>query len=355
MNRPVASIRIPCSLIRGGTSRAAFFLRDDLPADEAARNQLLVRILGGPDALQVDGIGGGHPLTSKVAVVSQAEGEADVDYLFLQVDPRKQTVSSVQNCGNILAGVGVYAIHKGMVRIAGEETVVRVRMLNSGGLCHLLMQTPSGTLQVEGNTAIDGVPGTAAPVVCNYQNIAGSACGALLPTGNALDLVEGVEVSCVDNGMPVVVLRAADFGLTGLEAPADLEANAALRSKLETLRLAIGPRMNLGDVAAKSVPKLCLVSPPQHGGLVMTRTFIPHVCHSAIGVLAAVSVATACLLPGAVAAGIGSAPPGNPKTVAVEHPSGAFDVRLELDAANRVQAAGVVRTARLLFEGEVFP
>ena len=348
--------RVPCCLIRGGTSRAAFFLLDDLPAGEMARNRLLVRILGGPDALQVDGIGGGHPLTSKVAVVRQtADGEADVDYLFLQVDPSKQTVSSVQNCGNILAGVGVYAIHKGMVPITGKETVVRVRMLNSGGLCHLLMQTPDGSLQVGGDTAIDGVPGTAAPVVCSYQNIAGSACGALLPTGNALDVVEGVEVTCVDNGMPVVVLRAADFGLTGLESPEELDADAALKTRLEALRLALGPRMNLGDVTAKSVPKMCLVSPPQQGGLVMTRTFIPHVCHKAIGVLGAVSVATACLLPGAVAADIGSVPAGSPKTVAVEHPSGTFGVRLELNEANQVQAAGVVRTARLLFEGEAFP
>ena len=356
MKRPMAGLRIPCSLIRGGTSRAAFFRRDDLPADEAARDRLLVRIMGGPDALQVDGIGGGHPLTSKVAVISPAaDGEADLDYLFLQVDPRKQTVSAVQNCGNILAGVGVYAIHKGMVCIAGAETVVRVRMLNSGGLCHLLMQTPNGALQVEGDAAIDGVPGTAAPVVCNYQNIAGSACGALLPTGNPLDLVDGVEVTCIDNGMPVVVLRAADFGLTGLESPEELDADAALKARLEALRLALGPRMNLGDVAAKSVPKLCLASPPQHGGLVMTRTFIPHVCHKAIGVLGAVSVATAGLLPGSVAAGMSAVPAGNPKTAAVEHPSGAFTVRLELDESNQVRAAGVVRTARLLFAGEAYP
>ena len=349
----MAPVRVPCSLIRGGTSRAAFFLRRHLPTDEAARNQLLVRILGGPDTLQVDGIGGGHPLTSKVAVINPAvDDAADVDYLFLQLDPRNLTISSVQNCGNILAGVGVYAIHQGMVRIAGDETVVRVRMLNSGGLCHLLMQTPNGALQTKGDTAIDGVPGTAAPVVCNYQNIAGSACGALLPTGNPLDWVEGVEATCVDNGMPVVVLRAADFGLTGLENPAELEADKTLRSKLETLRLSLGPKMNLGDVSAKSVPKLCLVSPPQRGGLVMTRTFIPHVCHNAIGVLAAVSVATACLLPCTVAAGIGPVPAGDPKTVAVEHPSGAFGVRLEMDEDNQVRAAGVVRTARLLFEGE---
>ena len=348
---------IPCALIRGGTSRAAFFRREHLPAQAAARDQLLTRIMGGPDSLQVDGIGGGHPLTSKVAVVAPASDDAaDIDYLFLQVDPRRQRVSHVQNCGNILAGVGVYAIHKGMVPANADETEVRVRMLNSGGLCQLRLQTPGGVLQAAGDAAIDGVPGTAAPILCNYQDMAGSACGALLPTGNALDLADGFQVTCVDNGMPLAVLRAADFGLRGWERPEDLDGNQAFKARLEALRLKIGPMMNLGEVADKSVPKMCLVSPPRHGGLVTTRIFIPHACHRAIGALAAVSAATACLLPGSVASGLGAAPKGNPKMVAVEHPSGAFPVQLELDEANRrVIKAGVVRTARLLFEGEVFP
>lgn len=348
---------IPCALIRGGTSRAAFFRREHLPAQAADRDRLLTRIMGGPDPLQVDGIGGGHALTSKVAVVAPPSNDAaDIEYLFLQVDPRRQTVSDVQNCGNILAGVGVYAIRKGMVAAADGETEVRVRMLNSGGLCQLILQTPGGVLQTEGDAAIDGVPGSAAPILCNYQDMAGSACGALLPTGHALDLVDGFEVSCVDNGMPLAVLRAADFGLTGLEPPDELDANQALKTRLEALRLQLGPMMNLGDVAAKSVPKMCLVSPPRHGGLVTTRMFIPHVCHRAIGALAALSAATACLLPGAVASGLGAVPQGNPKRVAVEHPSGAFPVQLELDEENRtVVKAGVVRTARLLFDGEVFP
>ncbi len=348
------STRIPCALIRGGTSRGAFFLRQHLPADEAARNQFLTRIMGGPDPLQVDGIGGGHPLTSKVAILSPAaDDSADVNYLLLQLDPTRQTLSSVQNCGNILAGVGLYAIHKGMVAIADGETVVRVRLLNSNALCHLVLQTPNGALQEEGGTAIDGVPGSAPPILCNYLDIAGSSCGRLLPTGQTLDWVNGVEATCVDNGMPLVAMRARDFGLSGLESPQQLDANLELKQKLESVRLKLGPKMNLGDVSAKSVPKMCLVSAPEGDGLLMTRTFIPHVCHKAIGVLGAVSAATAGLLPGSVAEGLGSVPPGNPKNVAIEHPSGAFKVQLEFDAANQITMAGVVRTARLLFEGEV--
>ena len=345
-------VSVPCTLIRGGTSRGAFFRATDVPADTNARNELLVRIMGGPDALQVNGIGGGHPLTSKVAMIAPATVEgADVDYLFLQVDPVRQTVSDVQNCGNLLAGVGIYAIHKGMVAIGGERTLVRVHMLNSGAICHLVLRTPGGAIKVAGDAAIDGVPGTAAPIICNYLDIAGSNCGSLRPTGNVVDEVDGLSVTCVDNGMPVVVMRAADLGLRGNESPAELETDASLKNKLESIRLQIGPKMNLGDVARKSVPKMCLVSPPRHGGLVTTRTFLPHVCHNAIGVLGAVSAASACMMAGSVVRSFTQIPHGNPKTVAIEHPSGALEVQMELDEDNEVVMAGVVRTARLLFEG----
>lgn len=346
---------VPCSLIRGGTSRGAYFLASDLPRDPAARNALLTRIMGGPDALQIDGIGGGHPLTSKVAVVRACDDtDIDVSYLFLQVDPAKQTVSDAQNCGNILAGVGVYALEHGLVGIERPATMVRVRMENSGALCHLEMPTPGGRLQTSGDTAIDGVPGTAAPIVCNYLDIAGSSCGALQPTGRAVDDVERLEVTCVDNGMPVVVMRAQDLGLSGTESPECLDGNERLKARLETVRLAIGPRMNLGDVASKSVPKMCLVSAPANGGAISTRTFIPHVCHRSIGVLGAVSAATSCLLPGSVAEGIADVPDGDPKVMDIEHPTGSFRVQLGLDAGGRVETAGVVRTARLLFRGEVY-
>ena len=347
-------LAIPCSLIRGGTSRGAYFALRDLPDDPARRDELLVRVMGGPDELQVNGIGGGHPLTSKVAVVSPADdADVDVDYLFLQVDPLRQTVSDAQNCGNLLAGVGVYALEYGLVRPTDPVTRVRVRMLNSGALCRLDLCTPGGVLQTAGDAAIDGVPGTAAPIVCQYLDVAGSSCGALLPTGAAVDTSDGIDVTCVDNGMPVIVMRAADVGVDGTEPPEQLDANELLRARLERIRRELGPRMNLGDVADKSVPKLCLVSPAQRGGAIMTRTFIPHVCHKTIGVLGAVSVATACLVRGSPASDVASVPAGNPKTMDVEHAAGALCVQLGLDTGDRVTQAGVVRTARLLFKGEV--
>ena len=307
-------VGIPCSLIRGGTSRGAYFLEQDLPADAMERDALLLRIMGGPDALQVDGIGGGHPLTSKVAVVRpSSDPEIDVDYLFLQIDPPSQVVSSTQNCGNLLAGVGIFAIREGLVRAQPDETRVRVRLLNSDAVCQLVLQTPGGEISSRGDTAIDGVPGTSAPIVCNYLDIAGSACGTLLPTGHAVDSFDGIEATCVDNGMPVVVLRASDFGLSGVESPEALDRNEGLKQQLEGVRLQAGRAMNLGDVSDTSIPKMCLVAAPVAGGAIMTRTFIPHVCHKSIGVLGAVSVATACLKP--------ATPAGRLATVACAQPS----------------------------------
>ncbi len=316
---------------------------------------MLIRAMGGPDALQVDGIGGGHPLTSKVAVLNPSkEADIDVDYLFLQVDPEGQTISTTQNCGNILAGVGTYALHHGLVQALDPITPVRVRMLNSNAVCHLQMPTPGGHLTDQGETAIDGVPGTSAPIVCEYLDIEGSTCGSLLPTGNASDVIRDVQFTCIDNGMPVVVMAAKDFGLTGYESPEALDGNEELKNRLEAVRLELGPRMNLGDVRKKSVPKMCLVSPARDGGLINTRTFIPHVCHRTIGVLGAVSVATACLLPGTPAAALANMPDGNPKIVDVEHPGGAFPVQLETDHTGHITRAGVIRTARLIFTGEIY-
>ena len=346
---------IACSLIRGGTSRGAFFHAEDLPEDEAERNALLVRIMGGPDALQIDGIGGGHPLTSKVAILKRSsESGIDVSYLFLQVDPLKQTVSDAQNCGNILSGVGIYAMHKGWVTADDPLTTVRVRMENTGSVCHLDMQTPQGRLQTLGDTAIDGVPGTGSPIVCNYLDIAGASCGALLPTGSVTDVVEGVRVTCIDNGMPVVVMLAQELGIVGDENPDELDRNTQLKSQIEAIRLTAARAMNLGDVLEKSVPKMCLVSTAKAGGAITTRTFIPHVCHQSIGVLGAVSVATACMLKDSVPAEVAVPNRGNPAIMDIEHPNGSLRVQLALDDAGGVTKAGVIRTARLLFSGEVY-
>lgn len=350
---------IACSVIRGGTSRGAYFLAKDLPADEALRDRVLTAVMGGPDALQVDGIGGGHTLTSKVAIVGTSSvDDADVDYLFLQVAPDNSFVSTAQNCGNILAGVGPFAIENNLVRAESDITKVHVHMVNSGNRCELTVQTPDGAVVYEGSTIIDGVPGQAAPIVCDFLDVAGSVTGSLLPTGKAADDIDGLQVTCIDNGMPVVLLRAADLGCTGYESPQELDANVHLKARVEGLRLKLGPMMNLGGVANKSVPKMCLIAPPVAGGHLCTRTFIPHDCHRSIGVLGAVTVATACLIPGAITEGIATTQTGAEKTISVEHPSGAFQVRLSIDEQaapeNMVKRAGVIRTARTLMRGEVF-
>jgi 4-oxalomesaconate tautomerase len=342
--------------MRGGSSKGLYFRREDLPADEARRDRVLVAAMGS-DSRQIDGAGGAHPLTSKVAIVSRSESkDADVDYLFVQVVVGEGRVDTTPNCGNMLAGVGPFAIEQGIVPARDGETAVRVRMLNSDNLCELLVQTPGKRVRYDGDAHIDGVPGTSAPIVCNYLDVAGSATGSLLPTGRMLDVVDGVEVTCIDNGMPVVVLRARDLGVTGYETPQELEKNKDLKARIESIRLQIGSKMNLGDVTKKVVPKMSLIAPARAGGHVSTRTFIPHDVHAAIGVLGAVSVATACILPGSVADGIATVPEGRMKQMSVEHPSGEFSVTLEVGGTRQqptVLKAGLLRTARLIMRGEV--
>lgn len=345
---------IPCLWMRGGTSKGAYFLASDLPADATARDELLLRIMGSPDARQIDGIGGADPLTSKVAILSRStRGDADVDYLFLQVFVDKPVVSDAQPCGNILAGVGPAAIERGLIAVTGAVTPVRIHMVNTGEVAVAEVQTPGGSVSYAGGTAIAGVPGTHAAVPILFQNIAGSMTGALLPTGKALDVIEGIDCTLIDNGMPCVVMRAADFGLTGLETRDALEASEGLKFRLEAIRLKAGPMMQLGDVEKASVPKMTLVSAPSSGGAINTRSFIPHRVHASIGVLAAVTVATACLIDGSVAHGLAAIPADG--RFDIEHPTGTVEVLLELGPGGEVRGAGTIRTARKLFDGRVFP
>lgn len=345
---------VPCLWMRGGTSKGAYFLASDLPADEGARDDLLLRIMGSPDPLQIDGIGGADPLTSKVAVLGPpSRTDADVDYLFLQVFVDEARVSGAQGCGNILAGVGPAAIERGLVAAVDGETALRIHMVNTGEVAVARIQTPGGRVRYDGDAAIDGVPGTAAPVPLMFQDIAGSLAGVLLPTGQVIDVINGVDCTLIDNGMPIVVMRASDFGLTGQESRDALEADEGLKARVEAIRLIAGPMMNLGDVAAKSVPKMTLVSAPTRGGAINTRSFIPHRAHATIGVFAAISVATACTLPGSPAAGLAVIPPDG--RYLIEHPSGAAEVLIESAPDGRVTAAGTLRTARKLFDGRVFP
>ncbi|WP_068109195.1 4-oxalomesaconate tautomerase [Tropicimonas marinistellae] len=346
---------IPAMWMRGGTSKGGYFLASDLPDDTAERDVLLLGIMGSPDIRQIDGMGGADPLTSKVAVVSASDREGvDVDFLFLQVFVDKPIVTDSQNCGNILAGVGPFAIERGLVAAQEGETPVTIYMENTGQIAVARIQTPGGRVSYEGEARIDGVPGGAAPVPIEFKDTAGSTCGALLPTGNPVDVVEGFDVTMIDNGMPCVVLRAADIGITGEETPEELEANTALTARLELIRLACGPRMNLGDVSEKSVPKMTMVSAPRNGGAISTRTFIPHRCHKTIGVLGAVSVATACLIPGTPAHALARTGSGATRQMAVEHPGGEMTVVASVDESGAVESAAILRTARKLMDGHVF-
>ena len=343
--------------MRGGTSRGAYFLASDLPTDIAERDRILLSAMGSPDPRQIDGIGGADPLTSKVAVISPSSRPGiDVDYLFLQVWVDRPEVSDKQNCGNILAGVAPFAIERGLVRGCDPVTQVRIFMVNTSQTVVATVQTPGGKPEYQGNARIDGVPGTAAPIPLSFSDTAGSTCGALLPTGRAVDLVNGIAVTCIDNGMPVVVMRASDVGRTGYETRDQLDKDTELKAKIEAIRLTVGPMMNLGDVTAQTVPKMILLAPPREGGVVSTRSFIPHRAHATIGVFAAVSVATACLLPDSPAHSLARIPDGTTKLMLVEHPTGASPVSLTTDVHDGktvVTEAAIISTARALFEGRV--
>jgi 4-oxalomesaconate tautomerase len=350
---------IPCTLMRGGTSKGPFFLRRDLPEDEATRDRVLLAALGSPDGRQIDGVGGAHPLSSKVAIVSPSSRPGvDLEYLFAQVNVDRASVDTNPTCGNMLAAVVPFAIEQGLVTPnGGGTTSARVLMVNTGALADVMVETPRGELTYEGDARIDGVPGSHAPIAINFLETAGSVCGALLPTGRVRDEIEGIAVTCIDNGMPVVVLAAFALGKTGYETPEELNADAEFKDRLERVRLKAGEMMGLGDTTNMVVPKMTLVAAPRSGGAICTRTFIPHVCHSSIGVLGAVSVATACVLPGSMPAELAVVPAAGPSRVSVEHPTGEFTVDLDVAmgaAGPEIRRAALLRTARSLFAGHVF-
>ena len=352
----------PVYWMRGGTSKGAYFLAEDLPADEQERAAFLLGVMGSPDARQIDGMGGADPLTSKVAVVRKsARPGIDVDYLFLQVFVDRPIVTDAQNCGNILAGVGPFAIETGLITPNDDETRITIFMENTGQVATATVETPADEIgrrdvNYMGTARIDGVPGTHAPIPLEFRDTAGSSCGSLLPTGNAVDEIEGVRCTLIDNGMPCIVMKAEDLGATGYETREELEGEdfADIRAKIESIRLAAGAMMNLGDVSEKSVPKMTLVAPPKNGGAITTRSFIPKRAHSGIGVLAAVTVATACLTEGSPAAEVADIPDGAKKTLSVEHPTGEMTCVLTTNGAGEVESAALLRTARKLMEGVVF-
>jgi hypothetical protein len=348
---------IPCTMMRGGTSRGPYFLATDLPADWATREQVLLAAMGSPNAQQIDGIGGGTSLTSKAAIVSRSSHPtADVDYLFAQVGIDRLHVDIGPSCGNILAGVGPFAIDAGLVTPTGDETVVRVRNVNTDKLIEVCVRTPGGQVEYEGNTRIDGVEGSAAPVLLNFLDVAGSKTGSLLPTGNVWDLVEGVPVTCIDASVPMVIIDAASLGKTGAESKAELDGDSELLARIEKIRLAAAWKMGLGDASGKVIPKVALVSAPRHGGTLTSRYFVPDNCHASHAVTGAICVSASALLPGSVSAPLATPVAANGQ-VRLEHPSGQIDIVLDSAPTAKgieIRRAGVVRTARRLFRGELY-
>lgn len=359
--------------MRGGTSRGPFFLETDLPTDVAVRDRVLLAVMGSPDRRQIDGLGGAHPLTSKAGIVRRSTtAGVDVDFLFAQLQPEQDTVDTTPNCGNMLAAVVPFALERGLIQAQGDETTVRVLTLNTNMQCDITVQTPmtpnGRRVRYDGEARIDGVPGLSAPITINFLDTAGSVCSSLLPTGQVRDEVHvtplagqeafepfDMAVTCIDNGMPIVLFRAVDMGCTGYETPAELNADTALKARIEALRLRTGELMGLGDVTKLNYPKMTLIAPPRAGGSISIRCFIPHVCHEAVGVLGAVTIGTACVLDGSVTQGIAVVPDGLCKTLSIEHPSGEFSVELGLDSSDtqKVTRAALLRTARLIMRGEV--
>jgi len=354
---PLPQTAIPCMLMRGGTSKGAYFIDRDLPDDVATRDRVLLAALGSPDRRQIDGVGGADPLTSKVAIVNRSQRPGiDVDFLFAQVSLDEGRVDTTPNCGNILAGVGPFALERGLIAAQDGHTRIRIYTVNTGMVSEVLIETPGGRVNYGGSARIDGVPGTAAPIPIDFLDVAGSVCGSLLPTGNIADVIDAVHVTCIDNGMPVVIMRADALGIEGYESRDALNANAALKARVEQIRLRAGHMMNLGDVTNKVVPKMSLVAPPRAGGALCSRTFIPHDCHAAVGVLGAVTLATAAVMRGSVAHEVAVVPGGSPKRISVEHPTGEFTVELETEESPSgivIRRAALLRTARMLMRGEI--
>ncbi len=358
MQVSILQTRIHCTLARGGTSKGAYFLSDDLPANPELCDRVLLSQMGSPDPCQIDGIGGADSLTSKVAFIKKSSRpKVDIDYLFIQVAVEQALTTTKQNCGNILAGVGPVAIEWGLIEAQDPETLVTVYMENTDSIARLRIQTPQGQVNYQGDAAIDGVPATHAPIMNEFLDIAGSSCGALFPSGQTQYVIDDITVTMVDNGMPVVVITAASMGKSGYESRDELENDKELKQRLESIRLQAGQLMKLGNVKEKTVPKMTLVSPPQNKGVITTRSFIPHSVHAAIGVLAAVSVATACVFADTVAHPVAMLPDGNPKLISIEHPSGEFSVQLGLDDDSspqpNIKNTELLRTARSLFHGHV--
>ncbi|MEM8539883.1 MAG: 4-oxalomesaconate tautomerase [Pseudomonadota bacterium] len=349
---------IPCILMRGGTSRGPYFNTKDLPEDRDALSRFLIAAVGAGHPLNIDGIGGGNAVTTKVAMLSASDDDwADIDYFFAQVAVEKEEVDFAPTCGNILSGVGPAAIEMGLIPASKGETSVKIRSTNTGALVEAIVQTPDAVVSYEGDARIDGVPGSAAPIVLNFMNVIGSRTGALFPTGNAIDTIDGFEVTCIDVAMPMVIGRASDFGITGYESREELDENKTLFERFEPIRIKAGELMGMGDVTRSVTPKFGLLAEPRQGGSIAARYFMPWTTHPSFAVTGSICTGSCLMIPGTIAQGLANLPDANPAPLKIEHPSGAIDVVMDVqinDGDFSLSSAGLLRTARKLMSGNIY-
>ncbi len=349
---------IPTIVMRGGTSRGPYFNAADLPEDRESLARVLISAMGAGAPLQVDGIGGGAPTTSKVAMLSRSNHDwAEIDYFFAQVHATEASVDFTPSCGNILAGVGPAAIEMGLAEAGSGETKVCIHNVNTGALIEAVVQTPGATVTYEGDARIDGVPGTAAPILLNFMHVIGSRTGKLFPTGKRIEEIGGIAVTCIDVAMPMVIARAESFGLSGYESAQELDDNRAFYDRMEPIRCEAGKRMGLGDVSQSVVPKFGLLAPPISGGTLSGRYFMPWAAHPTFAVTGSICTGACLLTPGTVADGFIDKLDGSPATIVIEHPQGEIEVVFDYaiqDGEFELRSAGVLRTARKLFSGNLF-
>ncbi|MFM1815796.1 MAG: hypothetical protein RLZ98_2491 [Pseudomonadota bacterium] len=354
----MSQVAVPCTLMRGGTSKGPYFRLSDVPTGRADLERFLLAVMGSPDPRQIDGLGGADWLTSKAAMVGpSARPDADVDFLFGQVLIDEARVDFKPNCGNLTSAVGPFAIETGIVSATDPETRVRIFNVNTNAIIHAVIQTPGGRITYEGDTAIDGVPGTAAPIELFFTNLVGTRTGRLLPTGNAIDLIEGVEVSCVDAAIPMVIARAEQMDLTGYETPGEIDANRTFFEKLERVRVAASHAMGLGDPTGSVIPKFCIVSEARHGGTINARYMVPATCHRTFPLVGSQCLAAACIRQGTILYGLARISDAPRQTIAIEHPVGTLDTLIEYTgprASPDITGIGFTRTARRLMTGEVY-
>ncbi|MDH2880281.1 2-methylaconitate cis-trans isomerase PrpF family protein [Bacillus cytotoxicus] len=354
-------MKIPCFVMRGGTSKGLFFLDKHLPSNKRLRNEVILKVLGAGNARGVDGMGSLDPLSNKIAIIRKSTDPGiDIDYLFLQADLKKMVLDDSVNCGNIISAVAPYAIESGVIKAESGEMTVTIRNVNTNAIVESKILTENGNVLYSGDVKIDGVPGTGAPIRLNFMNSVGSVTGKLFPTGSKMDVIEGINVSCIDVSVPLIIIQATELGIEGDESPELLNSNTMFLNKIDMIRKKVAALANLGNVSNKVIPKIAIVSRPRKSGTITSRYFIPHQCHSTHAVTGSLALSAAIKINGTTANHIvkksGSYKVEESNPIIIEHPAGQIQTEsivVESNGKYSIKQSSITRTARLILKGEL--